>query len=191
MTPPSSTARPPSALRGPAAESGPPAGTSLPDAGTALELTHCHSRRSHRTPPGCYQRATVANRVATLASHTKPIKQKRMLRTSGPWFVFALKLSAIYTSFGAMGHQCFREKRIMKRTITAGVSIALAALLLPALGASASTQDAAQEPIPAHVTSSSATQKASAQQYSWATGFDSGSAGPSWMQGVSLSRARA
>jgi hypothetical protein len=81
-----------------------------------------------------------------------------------------------------MGHQCFREKRIMKRTITAGVSIALAALLLPARGASASTQHAAQEPIPAHVTSSSATQKASAQQYSWATGYDSGSAGPSWMQ---------
>jgi hypothetical protein len=47
-------------------------------------------------------------------------------------------------------------------TITAGAGIALAALLLPALGASAAV-------VPA-------------QQYSWATGFDSGSAGPSWLQ---------
>jgi hypothetical protein len=78
-----------------------------------------------------------------------------------------------------------REKRIMKRTITtitAGAGIALAGLLLPALGASASTQHPAHEPIPANVTSSSAIKKAPAQQYSWATGFDSGSAGPSWMQ---------
>ena len=47
-------------------------------------------------------------------------------------------------------------------TITAGAGIALAALLLPALGASAAV-------VPA-------------QQYSWATGFDSGSGGPSWLQ---------
>ena len=47
-------------------------------------------------------------------------------------------------------------------TITAGAGIALAALLLPALGASAAV-------VPA-------------QKYSWATGFDSGSAGPSWLQ---------
>jgi PAB1-binding protein PBP1 len=47
-------------------------------------------------------------------------------------------------------------------TITAGAGIALAALLLPAVGASAAV-------VPA-------------QQYSWATGFDSGSAGPSWLQ---------
>ena len=46
-------------------------------------------------------------------------------------------------------------------TITAGAGIALAALLLPALGASAAV-------VPA-------------QQYSWATGFDSASAGPSWL----------
>ena len=46
-------------------------------------------------------------------------------------------------------------------TITAGAGIALAALLLPAVGASAVVP---------------------AQQYSWATGFDSGSAGPSWLQ---------
>jgi hypothetical protein len=54
---------------------------------------------------------------------------------------------------------------IMNRTIaaiTVGAGIALSALLLPALSASASV--------------------APAQQYSWATGFDSGSAGPSWMQ---------
>jgi hypothetical protein len=46
--------------------------------------------------------------------------------------------------------------------ITAGAGIALAALLLPAPGASAAV--------------------APAQQYSWATGFDSGPAGPSWLQ---------
>ena len=67
-------------------------------------------------------------------------------------------------------------------TVTAGAGIALAGLLLPALGAGASTQHPAHEPIPANVTSSSATQNAPAQQYSWATGFDNGSAGPSWMQ---------
>jgi hypothetical protein len=67
-------------------------------------------------------------------------------------------------------------------TITAGAGIAFAGLLLPALGASASPQHPAQEPIPANVTSSSAIRQASAQQYSWATGFDNGSTGPSWMQ---------
>jgi len=67
-------------------------------------------------------------------------------------------------------------------TVTAGAGIALAGLLLPAPGAGASTQHPAHEPIPANVTSSAATQNAPAQQYSWATGFDSGSAGPSWMQ---------
>ena len=69
---------------------------------------------------------------------------------------------------------------MIKRTVTAiavGAGIALAGLLLPALGASASMQ----EPIPANVLSSSATQSAAAHQYSWATGFDSGSTGPSWM----------
>jgi hypothetical protein len=70
----------------------------------------------------------------------------------------------------------------MKRTITIGATIALVGLLLPAVAASASPQHAANEPIPAQVTGSSASQKAPAQQYSWATGFDSGSAGPSWMQ---------
>ena len=79
----------------------------------------------------------------------------------------------------------FSEKRIMNRTITtitAGAGIALAGLLLPAAGASASTQHSAHAPVPASVTSPSAIQKAAAQQYSWATGFDSGSAGPSWIQ---------
>jgi hypothetical protein len=55
----------------------------------------------------------------------------------------------------------------MNRTITriaAGAGIALAGLLIPALGASASTQSA---PV---------------QHYSWATGFDSGSAGQTWIQ---------
>jgi Neprosin len=47
-------------------------------------------------------------------------------------------------------------------TITAGAGIVLAALLIPALGAGAAV--------------------APAQQYSWATGFDSGSTGPSWLQ---------
>jgi hypothetical protein len=70
----------------------------------------------------------------------------------------------------------------MNRAITVGASLAFAGLLLPAVGAGASTQRAAQEPIPAQVTASSTIQKASAQQYSWATGFDSGSVGPSWMQ---------
>ena len=37
-------------------------------------------------------------------------------------------------------------------------------------------------PIPASVTSSSAASKAAAQQYSYATAFDSGSRGPSWIQ---------
>jgi hypothetical protein len=67
-------------------------------------------------------------------------------------------------------------------TITVGASIALAGLLLPALAASASTHYSAHEPLPANITSSSATSSAPVQQYSWATGFDSGSAGPSWMQ---------
>src|SRR5579863_3536769 len=67
-------------------------------------------------------------------------------------------------------------------TVTAGAGIALAALLLPALGAGASTQHPAQEPSPANIASSSATHNAPAQQYSWATGFDNGSTGPSWMQ---------
>jgi PAB1-binding protein PBP1 len=58
-------------------------------------------------------------------------------------------------------------KEIMNRTITriaAGAGIALAGLLIPALGASASTKAA---PV---------------QQYSWATGFDSASAGQTWIQ---------
>ena len=73
----------------------------------------------------------------------------------------------------------------MKRTmttITVGASIALAGLLLPALAASASTHYSADEPLPAKVTSSSATSSAPVQQYSWATGFDSGSAGPGWLR---------
>jgi len=54
----------------------------------------------------------------------------------------------------------------MNRTltrITVGAGIALAGLLIPALGASASTQNA---PL---------------QQYSWATGFDSGKSAPTWI----------
>ena len=54
----------------------------------------------------------------------------------------------------------------MNRTITritVGAGIALAGLLIPALGASASTQNA---PV---------------QQYSWATGFDSGKSAPTWI----------
>ena len=73
----------------------------------------------------------------------------------------------------------------MKRaitTITAGAGIALASLLLPALAASASTQHPAHELIRAKITSFSAIRNAPVQQYSWATGFDSGSSGPSWMQ---------
>jgi hypothetical protein len=72
---------------------------------------------------------------------------------------------------------------LMRKTkITVGAGIALAGLLLPALGASASTQHPVHEPIPANVTSSSVTQNAPAQQYSWATGFDSGSSGPTSIQ---------
>jgi hypothetical protein len=67
-------------------------------------------------------------------------------------------------------------------TIAVGVTIALTGLLHPAPGASAGTRDLVHPPIPAGVTSSSATSKAAAQQYSWATAFDSGSAGPSWLQ---------
>jgi hypothetical protein len=77
------------------------------------------------------------------------------------------------------------ERRIINRTvttITAGAGIALAALLLPALGTSASLQHPVHEPIPANVLSSAAIQNAPAKQYSWATGFDSGSTGPSWIQ---------
>src|SRR6185437_84293 len=58
------------------------------------------------------------------------------------------------------------EANIMNRTITritVGAGIALAGLLIPALGASASTQSA---PV---------------QQYSWATGFDSGRSAPTWI----------
>ena len=54
----------------------------------------------------------------------------------------------------------------MNRTITritVGAGIALAGLLIPVLGASASTQNA---PV---------------QQYSWATGFDSGKSAPTWI----------
>ena len=80
-----------------------------------------------------------------------------------------------------MTRQRFREK-IMNRIITVAASIALAGLLLPALAASGSTQRTAREPVPAHVTGTSAIQKASAQRYSWATGFDNGSVGPSWLQ---------
>ena len=69
-----------------------------------------------------------------------------------------------------------------KTKITVGAGIALAGLLLPALGASASTQHPVHEPMPANVTNSSVTKSAPAQQYSWATGFDSGSTGPSWIQ---------
>ena len=67
-------------------------------------------------------------------------------------------------------------------TITVCAGIALAGLLLPALGASTSMQHPVHEPIPANVTSSSVTKNAPAQQYSWATGFDSGSSGPTWIQ---------
>lgn len=76
----------------------------------------------------------------------------------------------------------------MNRTITpitAVASITLAALLIPALGASASTHQSARELTPAKVTSSSpvtVVHNAAGEQYSWATGFDSGAAGPSWMQ---------
>jgi hypothetical protein len=73
----------------------------------------------------------------------------------------------------------------MKRTattITVGAGIALAGLLLPALGASAATiQPPVPAPIPASAPSFSAAQSAPAHQYSWATGFNSGSTGPSWI----------
>ena len=67
-------------------------------------------------------------------------------------------------------------------TVAAGATIALAGLLHPVSGASASTQHLMPAPVPASVTSSSAASKAAAQQYSWATAFDSGSSGPSWIQ---------
>jgi hypothetical protein len=73
----------------------------------------------------------------------------------------------------------------MKRTVTtmtAGAAIALAGLLLPAAAASASALRPVREPVPVNVTVSSAAQKVSAQQYSWATGFDSGAKGPTWIQ---------
>jgi hypothetical protein len=73
----------------------------------------------------------------------------------------------------------------MNRTITkitAAAGITLAGLLLPAIGASASTRHPVPEPIPANVASSSVIHNAAAQQYSYATGFDSGSTGPTWMQ---------
>ena len=66
--------------------------------------------------------------------------------------------------------------------ITVGACTALAALLLPAFDASAaSTPHSAPAPIPASAPSFSASQNAPAHQYSWATGFDTGSKGPSWM----------
>jgi hypothetical protein len=66
--------------------------------------------------------------------------------------------------------------------ITVGAGIALAALLLPALGASATSfQHPVHEPVPASAPSFSALQNAPAHQYSWATGFDTGSTGPSWI----------
>jgi hypothetical protein len=74
----------------------------------------------------------------------------------------------------------------MKRTvstITVGAGIALAGLLLPALGASAATiQPPVPAPIPASAPSFSAVQRSpAAHQYSWATGFDTGRTGPSWI----------
>ena len=66
--------------------------------------------------------------------------------------------------------------------ITVGAGVALTALLLPVLGASAATiKHPVHEPIPASAPSFSATQNAPAHQYSWATGFDTGSTGPSWI----------
>src|SRR6202042_2512510 len=65
----------------------------------------------------------------------------------------------------------FGELEIMNRTIamiTAGAGIVLTSLLLPALSASAATLHS----------SSSVT----AKQYSYATGFDSKSAGQTWLQ---------
>ena len=68
----------------------------------------------------------------------------------------------------------------MSRTITAitvGAGIALAGLLLLALGASASVQHPVHAPIPANA----AAKIAPVHQYSWATGFDTGATGPSWI----------
>jgi hypothetical protein len=67
-------------------------------------------------------------------------------------------------------------------TIAAGATIAFAGVLHPAPGASVNPQHLVHAPIPANFTSSSATSKAAAQQYSWATAFDSGSTGPGWIQ---------
>jgi hypothetical protein len=66
--------------------------------------------------------------------------------------------------------------------MTVGAGIALAGLLLPAVGASASVQHPVHAPIPANVTASSVTQSAPAKNYSYASGFDSGSAGPTWIE---------
>ncbi len=65
--------------------------------------------------------------------------------------------------------------------ITVGAGIALAGLLLPALGASASLQHSVREPIPVNAPTSFGIQKATANHYSWATGFGSGSSGPTWI----------
>jgi hypothetical protein len=73
----------------------------------------------------------------------------------------------------------------MSRTVTTiavGAGIALAGLLLPALGARSSMQHSVRAPIPANVPSSAAIKNMPAKQYSWATGFDSGPTGPSWIQ---------
>jgi hypothetical protein len=82
----------------------------------------------------------------------------------------------------------FERAAKMNRTITAittGAGITLAALLIPALGASASTHQSAHELVPAKATSSSpvtVVHNAAGEQYSWATGFDNGRTGPSWIQ---------
>ena len=68
----------------------------------------------------------------------------------------------------------------MSRTITAitvGAGVALAGLLLPALGASASVQHSVHAPIPANA----AAKITPVHQYSWATGFDTGATGPTWI----------
>jgi hypothetical protein len=72
------------------------------------------------------------------------------------------------------------NRTITKITATAGIT--LVGLLIPAIGASASTQHPAHELIRANVSSPSVIHNAAAQQYSYATAFDSGSAGPTWMQ---------
>jgi hypothetical protein len=104
-----------------------------------------------------------ASRAATFARHTDAIKQlKQNSRATGANF----------------------QKGIMNRTvtaITAGAGIALTSLLSPTLGASASVQYPVHAPIPANAPSFSANQNAPAHQYSWATGFDTGSKGPSWI----------